>query len=130
MYQPTITDEIWNRACKTGVPASTPGDSALESMIVFHSVAVNGGVLHAIEHFTPEKLEKVKDGYRYFGIVSIPDLISFAQASIQEGEDLEALEEVLDDRYSAKIPDDATLSQAFEVHYQRCPESYAPLVEQ
>jgi hypothetical protein len=129
MYQPIITNEIWNRACKAGVPASTPGDSALESMIVFHSVAMNGSVLHAIEHFTSEKLEKVKDGYRYFGIGSVPDLISFAQASIHEGEDLEALEEELDDRYSAEIPDDTTLVQAFEVHYQRSPERYA-LVEQ
>jgi hypothetical protein len=130
MYQSTLTDKIWNRACIGSDRASTPGDSALEAMISFHSVGMNGGVLHAIESFTSDDLEKVKDGYQYFGIVSIAELINAVQASIQEGEDIEALEDVLDHKYSVEIPDDATLCRAFEAHYKRSPESYAPLSEQ
>lgn len=129
MYQLTLTDKIWNRACMGPDLASAPGDSALEAMISFHSVAMNGGVLHAIECFNAEELEKVKAGYIYFGLRSIAELISAAQVSLQDGAELAALAEVLDHKYSVEIPDDGMLVRAFEAHYKRNRDSYAPLAE-
>jgi hypothetical protein len=40
-----------------------------------------------------------------------------------------ALEDVLDHKYAVEIPVDATLSQAFEAHYESSPDSYAPSAE-
>ncbi|MES2325103.1 MAG: hypothetical protein V4633_22845 [Pseudomonadota bacterium] len=129
MQQPTLTNKIWNRACMGENPGSAPGDSALEAMISFHGVAMNGGVLHATECFTSEELEKAKASYQYFDIVRIPELICAAQALLQGGEDLDAHEEAFDQKYSEEIPDDVTLSKAFEAHYKRSPDSYAPIAE-
>ncbi len=129
MYQPTTADKIWNRACAGRDAASTPADAALESMISFHSVAMNGGVLHAIDCFSSEELEKIKHSYAYFGIFAVVELINAAQALVRAGDDHEELGDELDQKYSVEIPDDAMLSRAFEAHYKRSPASYAPLPE-
>jgi hypothetical protein len=129
MYEQALADKIWNRACIGQEPASTAGDAALEAMLGFHSGAMNGGVLHSIEGFSLEELDVIKDGYRYFGIDEISELISAAQAALQQGAAKEILAETLDRTYAVKIPDDATLIQAFEAHYDSSPESYAPVAE-
>jgi hypothetical protein len=98
-------------------------------MIVFHSGTMNGGVLHSVGCWSLSELEAIKDGYRYFGFGEISELISAAQAALQQGADEELLEEALDREYAVKIPDDAVLSQAFEAHYKSNPESYLPLAE-
>jgi len=130
MYELTSADKIWNRACMGPDEASLPGDLALEAMLGFHSVAMNGGVLHAIECFSLEELDAIKDGYRYFGIDEISELISAAQAALQQGADEEILAETLDRTYAAKVPDDGTLVGAFEAHYKSSPERYSPVAEE
>lgn len=129
MYEQALADGIWNRACSGQKPALMAGDSALEAMLGFHSVTMNGGMLHSIECWSPEDLEAVKDGYRYFGIGAIAELISVAQAALRQGTDQEGFAEMLDREYATKIPDDATLVQAFEAHYKLSRESYTPLAE-
>jgi hypothetical protein len=129
MYEQALADTIWNRACIGQEPASTAGDAALEAMLGFHSGAMNGGVLHSIECFSPEELDAIKDGYKYFGIEEISELISAAQAALQDDADKEILAGTLDRTYAAKIPDDATLIQTFEAHYESSPESYRPVAE-
>jgi hypothetical protein len=96
-------------------------------MLGFHSGAMNGGLLHSIECWSPEDMDAVKDGYRYFGLGAISELISAAQASLQQGTNEEILAEMLDLKYAAKIPDDETLIRAFEAHYKSSPESYSPV---
>jgi len=129
MYELTLADKVWNRACMGPEYASMPGDSALEAMIHFHSVAMNGGVLHAIGCWSSDGLEAIKNGYRYFGIDEISELIATAQAALQNGVHEEVLEETLDREHAARVPDDATLAQAFEAHYKSNPESYAPFAQ-
>ena len=127
MYEQALADRIWNRACIGQEPASMAGDAALEAMLRFHSGAMNGGVLHSIECFSPESLDDIKDSYSYFGIDEISELISAAQASLQQGTDEEILAETLDLKYAEKIPDDETLIRAFETHYKSSSESYSPV---
>lgn len=129
MYELTLADKVWNRACIGPECASMHGDSALEAMIHFHSVAMNGGVLHSIGCWSSDELEAIKNGYRYFGIDEISELIAAAQAALQKGVDEEVLEETLDRDYAARVPEDATLVHVFEAHYKSNPESYAPLVQ-
>jgi hypothetical protein len=87
------------------------------------------GVLHAIGCWSSDELEAIKNGYRYFGIDEVSELIATAQAALQNGVHEEVLEETLDREYAARVPDDATLAQAFEAHYKSNPESYAPLAQ-
>lgn len=129
MYKQASADEVWNRACMGRDTTSNAGDFALEAMIRFHSISMNGGVLHAIEYWSPEELEASKNGYRYFGLDGISELIVSAQAVLQQGIDKEVLEETLDFEYAVRIPDDATLFQAFEAHYKANPQSYSPLAQ-
>lgn len=65
MYEPTSADKIWNRACKGPYEASLPGDLALEAMPCFHNVAMNEGVLHAIERFSLREPDAIKNGVKY-----------------------------------------------------------------
>ena len=127
MYEQALAERIWNRACIGQEPASMAGDAALEAMLSFHSGAMNGGVLHSIECFSPESLDDIKGGYRYFGIDEISELINAAQASLRQGAYEEILAETLDRKYAAKIPDDETLIRAFKAHYKSSPESYSPV---
>lgn len=127
MYEQTVADKIWNRACLAREEALRAGDSALKALLRFHGVAMNGGVLHSVEFWSPEELATAQDGYRYFGFKVIAELISAAQEALCQGQDSEPLEEILEHEYTAEIPDDETLAKVFEAHYKRSPESYAPL---
>src|SRR4030095_8162662 len=67
-------DEIWNRACAEAgspKPLTAPGDRALADMIHAHSLAMKGGVLHAVESLTAEERAAAVEGYRFFGLHAV-----------------------------------------------------------
>ncbi|WP_310445914.1 hypothetical protein [Thiobacillus sp.] len=127
MYELTNRDKIWNRACEGGGHSPRAGDIALASMLLLHSVAMNGGVLHSIECLTSEQLAAAKAGYKFFGFNEIVALIASAERAIREGKDLEDLEATLDQRYWMVIPDDDVLTKSFEYHQSQHPFEYSPV---
>ncbi len=122
VYQFTEADKVWNRACGQGECLSPrPGDSALAALIKVHSLAMNGGVLHALETCSEEQLVTAAGGYRYFGLDGAASMVEAALAELRgiqsQGDDLrelERLEIALDERYATHVPDDRTLTIAFE----------------
>jgi hypothetical protein len=122
VYQSTEADKVWNRACGQGECNSPrPGDSALAALITFHSLAMNGGVLHALETSSEEQITAAARGYRFFGLAELANMVEAALAELRgiqaRGNDLPELELLaiaLDDRYAMHVPDDQTLAGAFE----------------
>ena len=122
MYQFTEADQVWNRACGQG-ECNCPrvGDSALAALITFHSVAMNGGVLHALESCSEAQITTAASGYRFFGFAEAADMVETSLAELRgiqsRGSDLtqlENLESALDERYATHVPDDHALVVAFE----------------
>ena len=122
MYQFTEAEKVWNRACGQGecnIPR--PGDAALAALITFHSLAMNGGVLHALETCSQAQISTAASGYRFFGLDGAASMIESALVELQEiqssGDDLRELERLevdLDERYATNVPDDRALTVAFE----------------
>ena len=128
MHEITDADELWNRACEGGGDSPRAGDRALAALLLFHSPAMNGGVLHAVECLSPDQLVAALDGYRHFGFESVAVLIGEAEKAIQLEQDLDTLEAVFDKQYWAQIPDDGVLVKGFERHLRENPQEYSPLV--
>jgi hypothetical protein len=127
MPELTEADLVWNRACLANRAAVLPGDRALEAMVTFHSVAMNGGVLHALEHFKSNELKDAESGYRFFGLERIAALLNEAKSVLKNGDDLSFWEAELDRRYYAIVPDDSALFARFEPIFRRGPSEFAPI---
>lgn len=127
MHELSSADKIWNRACYGGGETPKTGDKALAALLLFHGPAMNGGVLHAVECLSKEKLEKAKDGYIYFGFGVIADLISSGQDAIENNFDLEKLETRMNKKYWELIPEDGVLVKSFENHQKQNPLEYSPI---
>jgi hypothetical protein len=121
-------DLVWNRACFGKLDACAfRGDRALTALLLFHGLAMNGGVLHAVECLQPRELAAAKSGYRYFGFHDVAELISdIGSAGTVAGiSDLQ--EASFGRRYSKSVPDDGALSDRFEDHFKTNRSDFAPL---
>jgi hypothetical protein len=118
MNQLTPSIRVWNRACQGGGASPLPGDSALAGLLAFHSLAMNGGVLHACECLEATRLEAAEAGFRYFGFDSVADFILRAQRILESDDDLETNEARLDREYASFVPDDTYLASRFETHFR------------
>jgi len=96
-------------------------------MLSFHSLAMNGGVLHVLECIEPQEVTAAASGYRFFGLDDIADLLSEAKSASNESDDLHLLEVELDRRYSASLPDDSALFERFELVLDRNRSKFAPV---
>lgn len=125
---------VWNRACY-GRLRELPGDRALADMIAAHGLVMNGGVFYAVDCMAAEELEAAKAGYRFYGYEAVAELLTEAAAVWATREDLDEDEDLGDDDqegifnrgYSALIPDDGSLAERFERHFELTPGEYAPL---
>lgn len=128
MYKLTEADLIWNRACLGNMASlSSPGDQALRGMLSFHNLAMNGGVLHALEVLGPAELEVAKSGYRFFGLEVVADFLGEANSISMTAEDLSLWEVKLDKDYDALVPDDSTLVACFETKLRCNRSEFAPI---
>jgi hypothetical protein len=122
-------DRIWNRAAMQGggdKPAA--GDRALADALSFHSLAMSGGVLDAVER--SDNLTAVEDGFRWLGLDRIAELLASVRHDIDAGalddEDrIEALEQEADERYNAVLTSDADLEAAFRRRLVENPTAFA-----
>ncbi|WP_346620382.1 hypothetical protein [Blastococcus montanus] len=126
-------DEIWTRACDPSVPVGHPGDAALAAVLLCHGMAMNGGLLSAVEGLEPDQRARAVAGFRLLGLDAAAQAVedvARATADLPEG-DLEAaegLEAEADRRYDEALPEgDETIDRAFRAHLDRHPEAYAPL---
>lgn len=122
------TDLIWNRAAiENGGPMPASGDRALSALLYAHGLAMNGGVLHAVEHLTSDELADAQLGYSLFGITEISHLLTRSRKLFNDGGDLGIHERSLDAEYLAHIPNDSALIERFERHFHLHPSDFAPL---
>jgi hypothetical protein len=127
MHQLTHANMIWNRACGEDPLRSLHGDRALANLLRAHGLAMNGGVLHAVECLTPSELSDAESGYRYYGLDAAASLLSRARTILEADDNLEFHERQLDRQYADIIPEDSSLVERFEKHLELNPSEYAPL---
>lgn len=127
----TNADLTWNRAClefEDGGAEPRTGDVALSAVLRFHGLAMNGGVLHAVECLAPDELAAAMSGYRYYGLVGILPIVEAAQNVPDDDDEADELEGRLDAKYAATVSDgDAALLRRFREHYAAHPDQYAPV---
>ncbi|NEK86070.1 hypothetical protein GCU60_09910 [Blastococcus saxobsidens] len=129
----TDPDEIWNRACDPFAPFTHPGDAALAAVLLCHGMAMNGGLLHAVEGLEPDQRERAVAGFRLLGLdaaaTAVEDIARSkdARAADDPGAD-DDLEEEANRRYDEALPEwDATIERAFRADLASHPEAYAPV---
>ena len=127
-------DLIWNRACDTSHQPSRPGDAALQEVILFHSLSMNGGIAHALE-VDFARSARVVGHYRFFGAEDHASLIEEARSlaapgvaadgtfdslalNDEQAEELDALD--------ARLPDDSDLEAMFRAYLDAHPEAFDP----
>jgi hypothetical protein len=124
----TNADLIWNRATMDEGRASPfPGDRALSSLLSAHGLAMNGGVLHAVELLSNAQLRAAMEGYSYFGFTESAQLLFRAREIFNRDCDLERHELELDREYEQHIPDDTAIVRRFEQRLASHPGEFAPL---
>jgi hypothetical protein len=127
MAELTEADMIWNRACGGDALRALPGDRALTDLLYAHGLAMNGGVLHAVECMTAGELSDAEAGYRYFGFDGIASLLSHARRIFETEDDLGSHEHGLDTEYARYIPSDSALVARFEARLESHSSEFAPL---
>jgi hypothetical protein len=127
MAELTEADKIWNRACGGAPLRALPGDRALADLLHAHGLAMNGGVLHAVECMTAEEVSHAEAGYRFFGLDGIASLLSRSRRIFGAGGNLESHEQELDSEYAHMIPSDSSLVDRFEERLKSSPSDFAPL---
>ena len=116
---------VWNRGCDKG--GAGVGDVALFAAIAFHSVAMNGGVLHALTFRSATEVDAAINGYRYFELEGAANTLELgSQVLAFEGES-EELETLLNEQYGKCMPVDDVLHEKFLAALQERPGDFAPI---
>jgi hypothetical protein len=127
MAELTEADMIWNRACGENSLRGLPGDRALADLLYAHGLAMNGGVLHAVECMTAEELSDAEAGYRYYGLNDVATLLSHAREIFEAADNLGSHEQELNSLYARMIPSDSSLVERFEKRLKSSRSEFAPL---
>ena len=131
MYALSDADKVWNRAAmEAGGSEPRSGDRALADLLLFHSLAMNGGVLQALEELSAENVKDAIQGFRYFELHGVAVVVADAAARREHSgsslAELATLERGFDHAHSTVVPDDATIVRKFEVLYARQAADFAP----
>jgi hypothetical protein len=124
-------DAVWNRACEPRRFPS-PGDDALSALLLLHGMAMNGGLLHAVEGLTDDELDRGVQAFRYLDLREAADAVEriAREARVLDASDVDAadsLELAADEAYRTALPeDDETIDRAFCAHFAQHPYAYAP----
>jgi hypothetical protein len=98
-------------------------------MVLAHSLAMNGGVLHAIESLSAGERAAAFDGFRYFGLDAAAHVLEDIARRWDGGHldlgDAERLAIEADERYAIVVADDDVLVRAFEARYGQDPGAFA-----
>jgi hypothetical protein len=117
-----MADQIWNRAAmESGGSKAREGDRALADLLLAHGMVMNGGVGHALEVLSSDKLAAAARGYRFFGLDVVASLLEHSANATEDEVDQ------ADARYGALIPGDQTIIDRFEALYSVSPQAFAPI---
>lgn len=125
-------DLIWNRAAlEHGGTTPGIGDRALADVLSFHGLAMNSGVLDAVERTSGEDHARIEAAFRWFGLEAVTDLLASVHRDIEAGalDELaraEALEVSADREYQAILPTDEALASVFRHRLAAEPSAFAP----
>lgn len=130
-------DAVWNRALDLASPADAtrPGDAALLTILTFHGLVMNGGLLNAVELHAHDEVypnDAVVEAYRFLGLEDAAAAIDNAvleqhdlrTAEDAEDDDFDAAEERIDATYTL---DDDDIEAALAVVLANDPDAFAPL---
>jgi hypothetical protein len=130
-------DAVWNRALDLDTPddAPRPGDAALLTVLTFHGLATNGGLLNAVDlHMNDDvyPIDAVVEAYRRLGLEDAAAAIDNAeleQRDLTRGDgpdddDLADAAERIDATYTV---DDDDIQAALEVALTNDPDDFAPV---
>lgn len=127
----SLTDIVWNRALdlESPVAADRPGDAALLTVLTFHGLVMNGGLLNAVELHANDPVypaDAVVEAYRFFGLDSAAGAIDNAVLEERDLDDegREEAAERIDETYSLEDDD---IEHALEVTFANDPDAFAPL---
>lgn len=127
------SSDIWNRGCAdAGEPKTltSPGDRALADMVLAHSLAMNGGALHAVECLTETEHHSAVLDYRHFGLQAAAEVLESVQLRWRDDLDLEQEEQVeaeADNAYALAVPEDEVLVAALEAKIEAVPDEFGPI---
>lgn len=127
------SDEVWNRATMAaGGLDPGDGDIAIASVLALHSLAMNGGLLDAVERLSPEQLAAADAGFRWLRLEAAAGVVAMVRQEIEAGalddeRRADELETRADDDYALVIPTDQTIVDAFEVRFAEVPTAFAPI---
>ena len=127
MAEMTEADMIWDRGCGQDPLRALPGDRALADLLYVHGLAMNGGVLHAVESVTAEELSEAEAGYRYYGLDDVASLLSRTRQIFEAADDLGGYEQQLDGEYANLIPSDSSLVERLQKRLKSSPSDFASL---
>ncbi|MEM8548203.1 MAG: hypothetical protein AAGF46_08585 [Pseudomonadota bacterium] len=121
----TDADRIWNRAALEGGGTDPKaGDLAPAAMLLAHGLIMNGGVHHAVECLTPEETANAIEGFRYFGLSAIGDiLLAISDGHLSPCTD--ATEYLANTGYHQHVPDDNELARRFKAMLYDHPDQFA-----
>lgn len=131
MARMNTEDEVWDRAAMAGGgPNPRLGDALMSSVLGFHSLAMSGGLLSAVEERTAEQLEAVEAGYRWLQLDAAADAVAAVRREVETGaldddERADALELRADADYDQAVPADQTLFDAFQARWHEDPDAFA-----
>ena len=125
-------DQIWNRATQGGGDQPREGDAALSAALVFHGLAMNGGVLHAYDVLSPEELGRARDGFAWLELSEVAQFLedtaqSIAATNWDDEDAVVTLEASADDRYGLILPNDQALEDAFRRQFAMSRQSFSPI---
>ena len=125
-----LTSYGTGRRGERGGTAPGVGDRALAEVLAFHSLAMNGGVLDAVERVPAEDLANIGSAFRWFGLESVDTLLVSVRRDIEAGaldelDRAEALEVTADRGYRATLPSDEALLALFRRRPDDDPNAFA-----
>jgi hypothetical protein len=131
-FMSALTELVWNRALDLDSPsaATHPGDAALLTVLTFHGLVMNGGLLNAVELHVEDAdypNEAVVEAYIFFGLEDAASAIDNAvleQHDLSDTDDVDAVEERIDATYTLS---DEDIEAALDVALINDPEAFAPL---
>jgi hypothetical protein len=84
---------IWNRAVlEAGGPSPGRGDTALAGLMRFHGLAMNGGIVHALEVLSPAEFDAAITGFGYFDLAEVASVLGATRFARHNESRLEELE--------------------------------------
>lgn len=127
------SDEVWNRATMAGGGLDPgEGDLAIAAVLAVHNLAMNGGLLDAVERLSHQQLAAADAGFRWLRLEAAAGVVATVRREIEAGalDDegrADELEVSADDDYALAIPSDQTIVDAFEARFAEVPTAFAPI---